>query len=83
MEQIARNSKQIGAVLRRQRKKLKLSQQTLGSKTKLRQATLSRLESGDSGAKLKTLLDVLAALRLELVIRPRTTSLPGEIEKLF
>jgi HTH-type transcriptional regulator/antitoxin HipB len=83
MEQITRNSKQIGAVLRRQRKKLRLSQEALGSKVKLRQATLSRLESGDSGTKLETLLDVLAALRLELVIRPRTTSSSADIEAIF
>lgn len=82
-EQIARTSAQIGAALRRERKKLGLSQDTLGEKVGLRQATISRLESGDNGTKLGTLLDVLAALKLELVVRPRTKASPEDIEDIF
>jgi HTH-type transcriptional regulator/antitoxin HipB len=83
MLQIARTSAQLGAALRRQRKKLGLSQEQVTGKTRLRQATISSLESGDSGTKLETLLDVLAALDLELVIRPRTKGHVSEIEDIF
>jgi HTH-type transcriptional regulator/antitoxin HipB len=82
-EQIARTSAQIGAALRRERKKLGLSQDALGEKVKLRQATISHLEGGDSGTKLGTLLDVLAALKLELVIRSRTKASPEDIEGIY
>lgn len=82
MNQIARTPKQIGAIIQRHRRKLRQTQGTLGGKIKHRQATISRLESGAPAMRLGTLLDVLAALNLELVIRPRTKSSPEDIEDL-
>ena len=82
MEQIARTSKQIGAALRRHRRALGLRQRDLGAKSNLRQATISALESGGMGTQLRTLTDVMAALDLELVIRPRSRA-RKEIEDLF
>ncbi len=82
MDQIARTPQQIGAAIRRCRRALKLSQTQLGGKTDLRQATISALESGDSGTQLRTLVDVMAALGLEIVIRERSKA--GEsIEEVF
>jgi HTH-type transcriptional regulator / antitoxin HipB len=83
MEQIARDPRQIGAALRRQRKRLGVSQDRLGKKIGLRQATISSLESGDAGTKLGTLLDALSALDLELVIRTRTKGRQTDIEDIF
>jgi HTH-type transcriptional regulator / antitoxin HipB len=83
MQQITRTRSQIGAALRRQRKNLGLSQEQLGDKTHLRQATISSLEGGDAGTKLGTLLDVLAALDLELVIRSRTRGRITDVENIF
>ena len=82
MEQIARTSKQIGAAIRRRRRFLNLSQGDLGAKTRLRQATISALESGEPGARLRTLIDVMVALGLELVIRERSKA-EGKIEDFF
>lgn len=82
MEQIARTSKQIGAAIRRRRRALNLRQQDLGAKTNLRQATISALENGEPGTQLRTLIDVMAALGLELVIRERS-KVSEEIEDLF
>lgn len=48
--QIARHEKQLGAILRRARRQADLTQETLGSQIHLRQATVSRLEAGVSGA---------------------------------
>lgn len=83
MEQIARTPKQIGDAVRRQRRKLGLNQTSLGDRTKLRQATVSAVEAGSPGTQLGTLCDLLAALDLELVLRPRTKAKPAEIEDIF
>jgi HTH-type transcriptional regulator / antitoxin HipB len=83
VDQIARTPKQIGDAIRRQRRKLGLNQTSIGDKTKLRQATISAVESGAPGTQLGTLCDILAALDLEFVIRPRTKAKPAEIEDIF
>ena len=74
MEQIARTSKQIGAAVRRRRRILSLRQGDVGSKTNLRQATISALENGEPGTQLRTLVSVMAALGLEMVIRERSSA---------
>lgn len=83
MEQIARTAKQIGNAIRRERRKGDLTQKQLGSKISLRQATVSKLEAGEPATQLRTLLDALTALNLEIVIRPRTTSSSTDIEDIF
>jgi HTH-type transcriptional regulator / antitoxin HipB len=83
MDQIARTPKQIGDAIRRHRRKLGLNQTGVGNRTKLRQATISAVESGAPGSQLGTLCDILAALDLEFVIRPRTKATPTEIEDIF
>ncbi len=81
MEQLVRTIDQIGNAVRRRRKSLNLTQAEICQGTGLRQATISSLEAGDSGARLTTLLDVLTALNLELVIRERTKA--PRIEDIF
>lgn len=83
MDQIARTATQLGAVVRRQRRQLGLSQQALGSRIRLRQATISKLEAGEPATRLQTLLDVLATLDLEVVIRPRTKGAITDLEDVF
>lgn len=83
MDQIARTTKQIGDAIRRQRRKLGLNQTALGERTQLRQATISAVESGEPGTQIRTLCDVLAALDLELVVRPRSKAAPADIEDIF
>ena len=82
-EQFARTPKQIGAAVRRRRRALGLNQQEVGTKTRLRQATISGLEAGEAGTQLRTLFGVLTALNLELVIRPRTKASNDKIEEIF
>jgi HTH-type transcriptional regulator / antitoxin HipB len=82
-EQIARTPKQVGDAVRRRRRSQGLKQKDLGDKTKLRQATISGLEAGEPGTQLRTLFDVITALDLELVIRPRTKASNDKIEELF
>lgn len=83
MDQIARTPQQLGAVIRRKRKQLGLSQEELGTRIRLRQATISKLETGEPATRLQTLLDALAALDLEIVIRPRTKSSTADLEDVF
>lgn len=82
MEQIARTTKQLGAAIRRRRRNTNMSQTELGSKTNLRQATISALESGEERTQLHTLMDVISALGLEIVIRERTKT-NQRIEDIF
>jgi HTH-type transcriptional regulator/antitoxin HipB len=66
MHDLARSPKQMGAIIRRNRKRLGLSQSELGERAGLRQETISLIESGNSATRLDTMLAVLAALGLEL-----------------
>ena len=83
MELIARDTRQVGTALKRNRQRRKLTQAQLGERMHVRQATVSDLESGESDAQLSTLMDALAALDLELLIRPRTTTSIRDLEDLF
>ena len=83
MSMIARNEKQIGAVLRRCRKQAGLSQADLATKMQARQGTVSRLESGTPAMQIRTLVEALTALNLELVIQPRSSAPDAAVEDLF
>ncbi|SFL71969.1 helix-turn-helix domain-containing protein [Methylorubrum salsuginis] len=82
-EHIARTEKQLGAILRRMRKQAGLTQGSLGSRIHLRQGTISRLEAGEPAVQIRTLMEALAALELELVVRPRSRGSAADIEDLF
>lgn len=73
MRELARDSKQIGNLIRNARKRKALSQQALASLAGLRQASISAIENGSPNTKLQTLLIVLSALGLEFQIASRTT----------
>ncbi|NBS53580.1 MAG: helix-turn-helix domain-containing protein [Spartobacteria bacterium] len=70
--QLARDPKQIGNIIRRSRKKQGLTQSQLGDKAGLRQATVSQVENGHSAARIETLLELFAALALELCVAERS-----------
>lgn len=72
MNNLARDPKQIGNIIRRARKQRALSQKELGDRTGLRQETISLIENGNAAAKIETLLAVLAALDLEFQIAARS-----------
>ena len=72
MNNLARDPKQIGNLIRRARKVRALSQKALGDKAALRQETISLIENGHPSAKIETLLSILAVLDLEFQIAPRS-----------
>lgn len=83
MDTIARTTKQVGQAVRRYRRKRGLTQGDLGDKMNVRQATISKLEAGEPATQLRIFMDALAALDLELVIRPRSKASIAEIEDIF
>jgi HTH-type transcriptional regulator/antitoxin HipB len=72
MSDLARTPRQIGTVIRRNRKRLAWSQSQLGEHAGLRQETISLIENGNPAVRLDTLLAVLAALELEFRIAARS-----------
>ncbi|MFZ0708568.1 MAG: helix-turn-helix domain-containing protein [Terrimicrobiaceae bacterium] len=83
MNDPARDPRQIGALVRRARKRHSLSQQQLGDKVGLRQETISLIETGNSATRIETLLAVLSALDLEFQIAPRSKGWGRDIESDF
>ncbi len=83
MEQVSRNDKQLGAIIRRCRKQVGLTQAQLGTIIGKRQATISELESGERGTNLDTLFSILNALELEMVVRPRRKGDAHDLSGLF
>ena len=83
MDQLARDTRHLGAILRRMRRHAGLTQDALGKKVHLRQATISKLETGEPNTRLGTLVTVLSALDLELVVRPRTKTSEADLEDIF
>lgn len=79
----ARTPKQLGAIVRRERRRQGLTQTDLGDRIGLRQATISKLEAGEPATQLRTLLDALTALDLEIRIGERAQSSTDDIERLF
>jgi HTH-type transcriptional regulator/antitoxin HipB len=82
-DQIARNPKQAGEAVRRRRRALGMTQMDIAEKTSLRPATISGVEAGKAGTELRTLFDILTALDMELVVRPRSKESTDTIEDLF
>jgi len=80
---IVRTPKQAGAAIRRMRRQHSLTQTDLGEKMHARQATVSKLEAGEPATQLRILMDALAALDLELVVRSRSSGDSDDIEDLF
>ena len=83
MEHLARTTKQIGAVIQNYRKKKQLSQAELGQAINLWQETISKIENGNPATRIDNICDILSALDLELVIRPRSSAAKKDIEDIF
>jgi len=73
------STKNLGEALRAARKKKGMSQKQVGKSVGLDQPSMSKIERGESSARIDTLFRLLAALDLELIIQPRQKPL-GENE---
>ncbi len=83
MKQIVRSPQQLGAILQALRQEQGVTQSELSSITGVRQELISIIERGHPGAKLSSILSLLAALDLELVIQPRTRTSAADIQDIF
>ncbi|WP_019211224.1 helix-turn-helix domain-containing protein [Yersinia massiliensis] len=61
--------------LRNERKKSKLTQRKTAETVGLKQSTVSEFENHPDGTRLDTLFKLLAALDLELQVRPRNSNI--------
>lgn len=73
MEVVVQSARSLGRALRDARRGSGLTQHQLAALSGVAQPTISIIERGVKSASLDTLLRLLAALRLELVLRPRAT----------
>ena len=66
-----RSEVELGNAVRRIRKVRDLTQAEVGDRVRLRQGTISSMESGNPNSRIDTLMSVLQALDLEIIIRSR------------
>jgi HTH-type transcriptional regulator/antitoxin HipB len=71
---LIKTPQQLGAVLEGYRKNRRLTQTAVGSKVGLAQSVVSLLEKSPQRAGLARIFKLLAALELEIVVRPRGTT---------
>ncbi len=61
----------LGHILRSVRKNKSLSQTEAGKSVGIDQPTLSKIERGESNVRIDTLFRLLAALDMEMIVKPR------------
>jgi HTH-type transcriptional regulator/antitoxin HipB len=76
-EYLLRTARQLGPVLQGVRKTRALTQAEVGSAMGVPQSVVSKLEADPSYAAFGRIFKLLAALDLELVVRPRQKNIPS------
>lgn len=78
--------RQLGALIRSRRQELKLTQQQLAERVRVRRQWVIQLERGNSGAELRLVLRALDSLDLHVTLTPRppdVTTKPSDIDQMF
>ncbi len=78
MNTTAHTPKQLGQLLRGQRKSQKLTQKETADVVGLLPKTVSKLELASETATIESLFKLLSALQLELVLRSKSQESPGK-----
>lgn len=68
---IIHSPQELALFVSNQRKKLKLSQATVGNLVGLKQVTISAFENRPESTKLETLFHILSAVNLDVKISPK------------
>ena len=71
-----RTARQLGDIIREERKRRNLTQQELANLVGTGQKTISAIENGNEGATLEIAFRLLAVLQLEIALSPRALT-PG------
>jgi len=74
MDYSARTPRQLGQILKGQRKSRRLTQKQASASVGLLPKTVSKLELEPDTATLESLFKLLSALQLELVVRSKSTT---------
>jgi HTH-type transcriptional regulator/antitoxin HipB len=77
MEYFIPTPKVLGTILQGIRKSKKVTQSEVGVLFGLEQTTVSSIENGAAGTRLDTLFRLLAALDLEMIIKPKNKEKKG------
>ncbi|MCZ8283304.1 MAG: helix-turn-helix transcriptional regulator [Aquidulcibacter sp.] len=83
MKHTARTPSQIGSIIRRIRTDKNMTQTDLAEKVGTVQKKISTIETGQSGARIDTICNIMAALDLDIVITQRDKSTSQNIEDIF
>lgn len=83
MNEMARNTRQLGAVIQRARKQRGWSQGQLAERAGIRQSTVSLIETDDTSARAETIFAILAALDLEMRVVPRSKGAATDLADIF
>ena len=83
MNEMARNARQLGAVIQRARKQRGWSQGQLAERAGIRQSTVSLIETDDTSARAETIFAILAALDLEMRVVPRSKGAATDLADIF
>ena len=78
---LIRSFRMAGLAVKRARLAQGLTQTALAAKVGIRQATISKLEAWEPASRMHVLIDVLAALGMELQSLPRSAG--SEIQDIF
>ena len=70
-EMIARSPSALGRALRAARQAQGMTQSELAERSRTNRFSIAQLETGETTKAMEKLFDALAALELELVVRPR------------
>lgn len=83
MRKIARSTRDMGRILAQYRQDNSLSQAELAKQLNLHQASISRLEGGETNRVLDLVFKILSLLNLEIEVRPRKVNTPQDIADMF
>jgi HTH-type transcriptional regulator / antitoxin HipB len=83
MKHTARTPCQIGSIIRRIRTEKHMTQTDLAERVGTVQKKISIIETGQSGARIDTICNIMAALDLDIVIMPREKNTSQNIEDIF
>lgn len=83
MSQSIRSARQLGALIREERRRRSLTQQELADLTGTGQKTISAIENGNEGVTLETVFRLLAVLKLDINFFPRDVSIGKSISDVF
>ncbi len=83
MENFVRIPRDLGSATRQARREKSWTQADLATRSGVWQETISKIEAGQGGAKLDTILALLAALDLELSVRTRSKGSASEFDNMF